>query len=361
MRTVVVLSLLACSLIAACADPAPPADTAAKTAAEKPAEPPPFTVDKAKLQAFAPLPEVFGDPAALTDAKVQLGRTLFHDLRFSRAQDVSCNSCHTLEKFGVDGQPMSTGFKGQKGGRNSPTVLNAAGHFVQFWDGRSPDVEDQAKGPVLNPVEMAMKSDKDVVVMLKSIPGYGPLFTAAFPGDKDPVSWDNFAKAVGAFERKLSTPAKFDAYLKGDEKALSDDEKKGLVAFIDTGCTACHMGALLGGSMYQKAGLVKPWPTDKDAGRFGVTKNEAEKFFFKVPSLRNVEKTAPYFHDGSVASLEEATKMMGRHQLGKELTDAETATIVTFLKTLTGELPKDLIAVPILPDSGPKTPKPVKS
>ncbi len=339
---------------------APPPPPGPPKAVEAPKPPPEVVVEKARLVFFAPLPEVIGDSAKITEAKVKLGQTLFHDRRLSLGQDVSCNSCHTLGNFGVDGQPTSTGFKGQKGGRNSPTVMNAAGHLAQFWDGRAADVEAQAKGPVLNPVEMAMKSDKAVVAVLKSIPGYAPLFKAAFPEAKEPITWDNYAVAVGAFERKLVTPSRFDKFLGGDAKVLRDDEKKGLNAFVDTGCTTCHNGAYVGGAMYQKAGLVKPWPSDKDVGRMALTKDEADKFMFKVPSLRNIERTAPYFHDGSVASLDEAVKMMSRHQLGKELSDAEAASIVTFLKSLTGDLPAELIAEPELPASGPKTPKPVK-
>lgn len=345
----------ALSLATACSKEPPPAPV------EAPKPPPPaVTVDRSKLAAFAPLPDVMGDAATLSDAKIKLGQTLFHDPRLSLSQDISCNSCHTLSNYGVDGQPTSAGFQGQRGGRNSPTVWNAAGHIAQFWDGRAEHVEAQAKGPVLNPGEMAMKDDKAVVEVLKSIPGYADLFKAAFPDVQDPITWDNYAVAVGAFERKLVTPSRFDAFLKGDEAALNDDEKKGLNAFLDTGCTACHAGAYMGGSMYQKAGLVKPWPNDKDIGRAGITNNDLDKFFFKVPSLRNVEKTAPYFHDGQTASLDEAVKMMARHQLGKELGDDETTSIVTFLKSLTGELPAELSATPTLPESGPATPKPVK-
>jgi cytochrome c peroxidase len=238
--------------------------------------------------------------------------------------------------------------------------MNAAGHFVQFWDGRSPHVEDQAKGPVLNPIEMALKDDKAAVDVLRSIPGYLPLFTAAFPDEKVAITWDTYAKAVGAFERQLSTPSRFDAWAKGDDKALTEDEQKGALKFMETGCMACHMGPLFGGTSYQKVGAVKPWPNDKDRGRKDHTKADADDMMFKVPSLRNVAETAPYFHDGSVASLEEAVKMMARHQLGRELADDDVKSIVTFLKALTGTAPAALIAAPTLPESGPRTPKPVK-
>jgi cytochrome c peroxidase len=335
--------------------PPPPPPPPTPVVKEEPKKAP--ILDEAQKKMFQPLPDNFG---TATEAQVTLGKTLFHDTRLSAGQDISCNSCHTLEAFGVDGKPTSTGFKGQLGGRNSPTVFNAAGHASQFWDGRAATVEDQAKGPVLNPVEMALKDDKAAVAVLKSIPGYAPLFAAAFPDDKDAITWDNFAKAVGAFERQLTTPSRFDAWAKGDDKALTDVEQEGAKLFMATGCMACHMGPLFGGNGFQKVGAVKPWPNQKDHGRKDLTKADADDMMFKVPSLRNIEKTSPYFHDGQTADLSEAVKMMARHQLGRELTDVEAGSIVAFLKTLTGELPKALIAAPTLPESGPKTPKPVK-
>ncbi|MEW6429874.1 MAG: cytochrome-c peroxidase [Myxococcota bacterium] len=327
---------------------------------EKPVEKP-KTVDipADKLAAFAPLPaDMASAENPSTDEKVALGRMLYFDKRLSKNHDVACNSCHVLDKYGVDNQPTSTGHKGQKGGRNSPTVYNAALHLAQFWDGRAATVEDQAKGPVLNPVEMAMPDAKAVEKVLSSMPEYVDAFKKAFPGDKKPVSFDNMAKAIAAFERKLVTPSKWDTFLGGDKAALTDAEKEGFLKFVETGCTACHNGATVGGQAYMKLGLVTPWPGDKDLGRFDVTKNEADKFVFKVPSLRNIEKTAPYFHDGSVATLPEAVKLMAKHQLGKDLSDADTSSIVAFLGTLTGELPADLIAEPTLPKSTAKTPKP---
>lgn len=290
--------------------------------------------------------------------RVELGRLLYFENRVSKAQDLSCNSCHGLDTYGVDNQPTSTGNKGQKGGRNSPTVYNAALHVAQFWDGRAADVEAQAKGPVLNPIEMAASSEEYVVTVLKSIPDYGPKFAAAFPGAADPITYDNMATAIGAFERTLITPSKFDAYVGGDDAALTDAEKAGLATFVQSGCTACHAGALVGGKDYRKLGLVEAYATT-DMGRQEVTKDPADAMVFKVPSLRNVEKTAPYFHDGSVADLPTAVRLMGKHQLGKQLTDDEVASIVTFLGTLTGPLPAaERIAAPTLPPSGPTTPKP---
>lgn len=331
-------ALLACASLACKPPPPPPAP---------PPAPKPFALDAAKLAAFSPLPEVLGDAAALTDAKVELGRLLFHDVRLSVNGKQSCNTCHALSTAGVDNQPTSAGAEGKRGERNSPTVFNAAGHFAQFWDGRAPTVEEQAKGPILNPVEMGMKDDKAVVAAIKKVKGYAAKFAAAFPGEKDPVTFDNYAKAVGAFERKLTTPGRLDAFLKGDKAALNEEEQKGLATFVESGCLACHNGPLLGGQSFQKLGLVKPWPVDKDPGRAAVTKNAEDKLFFKVPSLRNVEKTGPYLHDGSVAELAEAVRLMGAFQLGRDLGDGEVRSVVAFLKTLTGTPPKGLVEAPV--------------
>ncbi|MBE2251833.1 MAG: cytochrome-c peroxidase [Myxococcus sp.] len=308
---------------------------------------------------FKPLPKQYDSKEnPITADKVALGKLLYFDTRLSKNHDVSCNSCHDLAKYGVDGAQFSTGHKQQLGGRNSPTVYNAGNHIAQFWDGRAATLEEQAKGPVLNPVEMAHKDAAAVEAMLKSIPGYPPLFAKAFGGKKDSaVTFDNMAKAIGAFERTLVTPGRFDAWLGGDEKALTDAEKKGISTFISAGCLGCHMGEGVGGAMYQKLGLVIPVPGLKDLGRFEATKNDADKFFFRVPTLRNVAKTAPYMHDGSVKTLPEAVTFMGKHQLGKDLKKDEVDSIVTFLNALTGELPKD-IAPPKPLASGPKTPKP---
>ena len=336
---------------------------------EKPAEkpkptpvaevkPPAEAVNAAALTIFKALPKDMNDAKYPTsEALVSLGRILYYDARLSKNQEISCNSCHQLDNYGVDSKPTSPGHKGQLGGRNSPTSYNAAGHFVQFWDGRAADVEAQAKGPVLNPVEMAMKDEASVVAVLKSIPGYADLFKAAFPGEADPITYDNMAKAIGAFERGLVTPGAFDKYLAGDASALTAEQKKGLQTFIDSGCVSCHSGAYVGGSMYQKVGLVEAWPNQKDQGRFDQTKNEADKMMFKVPSLRNIEKTGPYFHDGSVTDLNEAIKMMAKHQVGKELTPEQLAEIRAFLGSLTGEVPAAYVAKPELPASGPTTPK----
>ena len=335
------------TLLSACSQPAPPA------AEQKPAP----AVDKSQLQVFAPLPAgVPGQPA--NEDEIALGRMLYFEPRLSKSQTISCNSCHDLAKYGVDGQPTSDGHKGQKGDRNAPTVFNAAAHFVQFWDGRAPDVEAQAKGPVLNPVEMAMPGENKVVAVLESMPEYVDRFKKAFPNDPTPITYDNMAKSIGAFERRLMTPSRWDALLAGDEKALTPEELVGLKTFLDTGCQSCHNGALLGGTTYQKIGAVKPYTRSADPGRFKVTKNEADKAVFKVPSLRNVEKTGPYYHDGGVVSLEEAVRQMAEYQLGKSLTPEQAKQIVDFLKVLTGKIDPEYIKPPVLPKSTAKTPRP---
>lgn len=312
-----------------------------------------------RLQQFAPLPEAMAsDSNSITAAKIELGRMLYYEPRLSRAQDVSCNTCHPLNRYGADGNPVSSGFKGQKGDRNAPTVYNAAGHFVQFWDGRAPDVEEQAKGPVMNPVEMAMPSEQRAVAVLRSMPDYVQAFGKAFPGETDPVTFDNMAKAIGAFERGLVTPARWDRYLRGDENALTAPEKTGLKKFVSAGCVSCHNGAYVGGQQYQKLGVAQRWDDDSDPGRFKVTKSDADRQVFKVPSLRNIEKTGPYFHNGKVASLDQAVELMARHELGRNLTAQDKGDILTWLNTLTGEIPLDYIREPQLPKSTARTPKP---
>ncbi len=318
----------------------------------------PVAVDAQKLKAFAPLPEIVqAKTGVITEEKVVLGRMLYYEPRLSRNQKISCNSCHELDKFGVDHTATSEGHKGQKGDRNAPTVYNAAAHIAQFWDGRAPTVEAQAKGPMMNPVEMAMPSESRVVAVLTSMPEYVAAFKKAYPDAKAPVTLDNAADAIGAFERKLMTPSRWDKFLKGDQAALTDDEKAGFNKFAAVGCGTCHGGALVGGRMYQKLGMLKPYPDESDAGRFKVTKNDADKMTFKVPSLRNIEKTGPYFHNGKVADLEQAVAQMGEYQLAQKLSEADVKSITTWLKALTGEIPADYIKPPELPKSTSKTPK----
>jgi cytochrome c peroxidase len=315
-----------------------------------------------RLALFSPLPELMESPAhSITLAKVNLGRKLYYDPRLSKNHDVSCNTCHLLDKFGVDGLATSVGHKDQVGVRNSPTVYNAAGHLAQFWDGRAVDVEDQAKGPPLNPIEMAMADEVAVETVLRSIPGYEPMFMAAFPEDEEPITFNNMASAIGAFERGLTTPSRFDDYLAGDDEALTKTELNGLTAFLDTGCASCHSGAYVGGAIYQKLGIAKPWLDPQDAtdlGRFEVTGEEADKQFFKVPSLRNISHTAPYFHDGSVASLNEAVRLMAEYQLGIEISNEQVISIIAFLNALDGEVDAAYVAMPELPESSDTTPAP---
>lgn len=343
--------------------PAKPAETTPSPAApaQAPAAPPAApTVDAARLAVFGkPLPASYDSTDnPPTEEKIALGRQLYYDKRLSKNQDVSCNSCHDLAKYGVDGAKFSSGHKKQLGGRNAPTVYMAAGHVAQFWDGRAKDVEEQAGGPMINPVEMALPDHKRAETVLQSIPGYVEAFKKAFPGDKQPVTIKNATAAIGAFERRLLTPSRFDKFLGGEVGALNDVEKAGLLKFLDTGCVACHSGTLLGGSAYQKLGAVKPWPNQADVGRSAITKSDADKFLFKVPSLRNVAKTAPYFHDGSADTLTDAIKKMASHQLGRDLSDADAQSIAEFLGSLTGDIPKEYIAEPQLPPSGKTTPKP---
>lgn len=307
-------------------------------------------IDDAALAAFHALPEeVKSDKYPMTPELVALGKMLYYDDRLSKAGETSCNTCHELRTFGVDNQRVSLGHDGQEGTRNSPTVYNAAGQIAQFWDGRAVDVEEQAKGPVLNPVEMAMPDPAFVENTLRSMPGYVEAFSKAFPGQEQPVTFDNMAIAIGAFERKLVTPSRWDAFLAGDKSALTEAEKRGFNAFIDTGCNACHSGTYVGGSLYNKLGLVKPWPDNTDLGRFEVTKSEDDKYFFKVPGLRNIQKTYPYLHDGSLDDLGKTVSMMSEYQLGRTLSDDEVGSIVAFLGTLTGEIPAELVAKPQLP------------
>lgn len=307
---------------------------------------------------FGTLPKEVPNPEnPVTEEKITLGRKLYFDSRLSKNHDISCNSCHPLGRYGADGEVTSPGHRGQRGERNSPTVYNAALHVAQFWDGRAADVEAQAKGPVLNGIEMGMPSEDYVLEVLRSIPGYRPLFRAAFPESDPPISYDNVAKAIGAFERRLLTPSSFDAYLAGDASALTDVQVEGLATFMDVGCMTCHLGPAVGGSLYRKLGLVKPYGTE-DPGRFAVTGNEADRQVFKVPSLRNVTQTAPYFHDGSIPTLEDAIRIMGDHQLGRTLSKAEITSIRAFLRTLAGTIDPLYTAKPKLPESGPDTPAP---
>jgi len=296
---------------------------------------------------FKVLPETAVNPDnPVTPAKVKLGKMLFFDNRLSLHQTQSCNTCHNLATYGVDHLPTSPGDNGKPGDRNSPTVLNAALKTAQFWDGRNKDVEEQAGGPVMNPAEMAMPDESVVMDRLKKNKVYQELFKAAYPGEKDPITFTNMRKAIGAFERTLMTPSRFDKYLSGDFNALDAKEKKGLQTFINQGCIACHTGVVFGGTMLDKFPRFGEYRDyiqsgEVDYGKYEETKAEADKFMFFIPQLRNVAKTAPYFHDGSITDLDDAVKIMGKAQLNKDLTDEQVNDIVTFLNTLTGDVPAE--------------------
>lgn len=300
--------------------------------------------DKTLLQMaqsiFKPLPKTVASPKSnpSTPDKINLGKKLFFDKQLSTDKSMSCNTCHQLENFGAENKATSIGFKGSVGSRNSPTVYNSALHFKQFWDGRSNDLEDQAGGPILNPIEMAMPNEALVTKRLNADKEYPKLFKKAFGTSN--ISYEEIRKALAAFERTLITPSRFDTYLKGNINALTVAERQGLRTFTEKGCITCHNGVAIGGNTFQKFGLVKPYQFQKDLGRFEVTKKAEDKYFFKVPSLRNVAETAPYFHDGKVKTLKEAIKVMGTTQLGVNLTAKEIASIETFLKSLTGTKPK---------------------
>ena len=313
-----------------------------------------------RLVAFAPLPAFIDSPEyPYTKARVTLGRMLWYEPRLSASQTISCNTCHALDKYGVDNLRVSGGVKGRQGTRNAPTVYNAAGHVAQFWDGRATTVEAQAKGPMMNPVEMAMNSEARVVETVESMWEYRDQFRKAFPDQNHPITFENVAVAIGTFERGLVTPSRWDRFLKGDRTVLTAQEITGFNSFYEAGCASCHNGAYLGGSKYEKLGQVKPWPDTHDPGRFKVTGKATDRNVFKVAGLRNVAMTAPYYHDGSVATLEDAIRMMGEYQVGKKLQPAQIASIKLFLETLTGAIPREYIAVPPLPPSRHDTPKPI--
>ncbi|WP_371233198.1 cytochrome-c peroxidase [Pseudomonas sp. QE6] len=308
---------------------------------------------------FKPIPEQASDK--LDPNQIELGRQLFFEPRLSASHVISCNTCHNIGTGGADNVPASSGHAWQKGARNSPTVFNAVFNVAQFWDGRAKDLEEQAKGPVQNPVEMH-NTPKNVEATLRSMPEYVASFEKAFPSDKQPVSFDNMARALQAFESTLITPdSRFDLYLKGDDNALDAKEKRGLQTFMSSGCISCHNGVNLGGQAYFPFGLLKK-PDGKilptgDKGRFAVTKTQNDQYVFRAAPLRNIALTAPYFHSGQVWDLEEAVAIMGTAQLGKQLNAEEVGDIVAFLKTATGKQPK--VEYPILPPSTATTPKPV--
>ena len=295
-------------------------------------------------------------PAKVTNpAVVELGKKLFFDPRLSRSGFISCNSCHNLGMGGSDNLKTSIGHNWQKGPINSPTVLNSSLNLAQFWDGRAKDLQAQAGGPIANPGEMAFTHEL-AIDLLASIPAYRTEFKKAFK--KEPIDIDQVTKAIAAFEETLVTPnSRFDQWLVGKTTALTKDELAGYQLFKTSGCVACHTGPAVGGNSFQKMGVVEPYKDTTGAeGRSAVTGKDADRFNFKVPTLRNVELTYPYFHDGAADTLAQAVDTMGRIQLGHTFTDDENAKIVAFLKTLTGDQPKFML--PILPPSSDKTPRP---
>jgi len=285
---------------------------------------------------FEPLPEKMPGSENDTEVRIALGKKLYFETAISINRTQSCNSCHLLDekRGGVDNLPTSKGAEGEFGDRNAPTSLNAGLHIAQFWDGRAPDLAEQAKGPVLNPIEMGLPDEGTALARLEEA-GYRAGFEAAFPEAERPLTYDNFAEAVAAFERTLITRDRFDDFLGGDLGALEAAEKGGLRQFMEIGCTNCHAGALLGGDGYERMGDENPYADEKDLGRFDVTKKEEDRYVFKVPSLRNIALTAPYFHDGKSETLSDAVKQMAWLQLGEDLDEARIGSIVSFLGSLT--------------------------
>lgn len=302
---------------------------------------------------YAPLPEkAINEDNPTNPSKVKLGHMLYYDTRLSLNGNNSCNSCHNLKTYGVDNLATSPGDLGELGERNSPTTLNAALHTTQFWDGRAADVEEQAGGPVLNPVEMNIPSKSFMEKRLKEVDAYVSLFAEAFPGETSPVSYENMQKAIGAFERELLTPSRIDRYLKGDKDALSLQEKKGMLSFNLIGCNTCHNGSLFGGNQFQRFGVFKSYweatgSTNIDRGVAELTDEELDEYMFKVPSLRNVTETHPYFHDGSVKDLATAVKIMADVQLDYRMTNEEVKNVVAFLEALKGDVPEQYQTNPL--------------
>jgi cytochrome c peroxidase len=303
-------------------------------------------------------PEIEGIPS--TPERIELGKMLYFEPRLSESHAISCNTCHIVGLGGVDMLETSLGHRWQQGPRNAPTVLNSVFNSAQFWDGRAADLEEQARGPLINPIEMATTHDH-VVEMLNAIPGYAGVFRAAYPDADDPITIENVADAIALYEATLITPgAPFDRYLEGDPDALTAEQKEGLQLFIDNGCAGCHGGINVGGNMYAPFGVVEKPGAEflprEDKGRFEVTKTPSDEYVFKVPTLRNIARTPPYFHTGKSWDLRQAVAVMGASQLGIELSDDEVDKITAFLHALTGEQPETIY--PILPASVAATPQP---
>lgn len=308
---------------------------------------------------FQTLPKDMGAPnSPLANERAYLGRLLFFDPRITVDGNVSCATCHQPALYGTDARTTSIGVKGRAHPRNAPTILNSALNPIVHWRGDRESLEDQATKALGSPITSGQPDETAVLDRLGHTPGYATLFKTAFPDEPQPMTLNGIAKAIAAYERTLVTPSPFDAYLNGNTRALSQREREGLAKFITTGCVACHNGAGVGGGMYAKFGVVDDYWTatgskEVDKGRFDVTQNTADMYVFRVPSLRNVAMTPPYFHDGSVASLPEAVQIMAKVQLGASLSDDDTLDIVAFLGSLTGELPEQFVNAPILPPGVP--------
>ncbi len=309
---------------------------------------------------FQPITEKYVDNPdnPVTPEKVELGRMLFHDPRLSKSSLFSCNTCHNIATWGMSKLPVDIGHKWRRTPVNSGTVLNAAYYEAQNWDGRAADLEEQAKGPILDPHEMAMPSEEFAVERIASMPEYVQRFKVSFPDEPEPLTFDNIANAIGAFERTLLTPGRWDRFLLGDDDALTEDEKDGLKTFVDSGCSGCHDGLVLGGG-FEMLGVVEPYESESPSrGRYDVTGKNEDMDVFKVHTLRNIEHTYPYFPDGAVWELDKAIDIMAEIQLGFEFSDSENKSILTFLKALTGEIPEHALKLPVLPASTKETPRP---
>jgi len=285
---------------------------------------------------FEALPETMPGAENDTPEQIALGKELYSDPRLSINDTQSCASCHRLEEgfAGVDNLPLSPGAKGKLGTRNSPTVLNAGWQRRQFWDGRAEDLVEQAKGPILNPVEMAMPDEAAAEAKIRAIDSYRDAFAKAFPTDEQPVTFQRIAEAIAAFERTLRSESRFDDFLNGDGAALSETEKQGLATFLKLDCISCHDGALVGGESFEPLGKENPYDNQSDLGLYELSKDEDDRMVFKVSSLRNVDRTAPYFHDGRIKTLPEAVRSMAKLQLDEELTERQVKEITSFLKAL---------------------------
>lgn len=294
---------------------------------------------------FSPLEESMPGSESDTAERIALGKKLYFDKRLSVNDTQACASCHRLEKgfAGVDNRMTSPGARGEQGTRNSPTVLNSGWQDSQFWDGRADDLVEQAKGPILNPIEMGMPDEASVEQKIRDIPEYTDAFTKAFPDDAPAVTYHNIAMAIAAFERTLITPSRFDDFMMGNRNALNDAERRGLKAFIKVDCKSCHDGMLVGGETYEPLGKEHPYENQTDQGIYELTKDESDRMFFKVAPLRNIALTAPYFHDGTIKTLDEAVRQMGKLQLDEELDDQQVNDIVSFLKSLTDKEREHLV------------------